>query len=214
MDLAGLRRDYRTAGLEPSDLGEDPHVAFGDWLAAHLAAVGADANAVVLATSDPDTGRPSARTVLLKGLDDGRLVFYTNRRSRKGRELAANPQATLLFSWVPVSRQITIEGSVEPLSDEASDAYFSSRPRPSQLAAWASPQSSVIADRAELEEAMADATARHDGADVPRPPHWGGFALTPDRFEFWQGRENRLHDRVEYVRDDTGDGWTVRRLAP
>lgn len=206
------RRDYDAEPLEPTDLPDDPVEAFREWLAEHERLVGEDANAVVLATADPDTDRPSARTVLLRGIDGDRFVFYTNRESRKGRELAANPQATIICSWVSVHRQIHVEGRVTPTDDETSDRYFAGRPRQSQLSAWASEQSRPITDRTVLDEAYAAAERRFDGRPVERPPHWGGYALVPDRFEFWSGRPGRLHDRIEYL--PAPAGWSKRRLAP
>jgi pyridoxamine 5'-phosphate oxidase len=212
VDLSGIRRDYPSEGLDPAALPEDPYETFAEWFADHAAIAGDDANAVVLATSDPVSGRPSARTVLLRAVDHRRFVFYTNEASRKGRELQANPQATLLFSWVSISRQIVIEGEVAPVEADESDAYFASRPRPSQIGAWASEQSRPIDTREVLETAVTDIEARFAGGVVPRPPHWGGFALVADRFEFWQGRPSRLHDRIEYR--TAGPRWTKRRLAP
>lgn len=212
MDLSGLRREYRRDGLDAADLADDPIATFSDWFADYERLAGDDANAIVLATSDPDTGRPSARTVLLRSVDENRFVFYTNQQSRKGRELAANPQATLLFTWVAVSRQIVIEGAVAPIPEAESDAYFAARPRASQIGAWASQQSAPIDGRDVLERAVAAAEARFADGEVGRPPHWGGFALTADRIEFWQGRPNRLHDRLEYR--PAADGWSKRRLSP
>ena len=213
-ELADLRREYQSAGLDEADLDPDPIAQFGAWFKAwHQVAVG-DANAMVLATATPD-GRPSARTVLLKGVVDGGFVFYTNYDSRKGRELAANPRATLLFPWHAIGRQLIVEGTVERLPAEASDAYWATRPPGSRLGAAASPQSTVVADRAALDERYAEVAAAHPSGDIPRPPHWGGFRLEPDRFELWQGRANRLHDRLVYVPDPSlPTGWRVERLAP
>ena len=167
--------------------------------------------AMALATSTPD-GRPSARMVLLKGADERGFAFFTNRESRKGGELAANPHAALLFHWRPLGRQVRVEGRVEPISDEESEAYFDTRPLPSRIAAWASPQSRPLADRAELERLYAEAAARFPDAHVPLPPHWGGYRVVPDTYEFWQHGEDRLHDRIRYERD--GDAWKTERLAP
>jgi len=212
VDLSGIRRDYPSEGLEMADVADDPFETFAGWFADHAETAGDDANAVILATSDLTTCRPSARTVLLRGVDAGRFVFYTNEESRKGRELRSNAQATLLFSWVGISRQIVIEGPVETVSPAESDEYFASRPRASQIGAWASDQSRPIDTRVVLEAAVREIEERFAGGEVPRPSHWGGFALTPDRFEFWQGRPSRLHDRIEYRPDD--HGWNRRRLAP
>jgi pyridoxamine 5'-phosphate oxidase len=195
-----------------SDVAPDPFETFAGWFADHAALAGDDANAVILSTSDPTTGRPSARTVLLRGVDDGRFVFYTNEESRKGRELRSNPQATLLFAWVAISRQIVVEGSVEQVAAAESDDYFESRPRANQIGAWASAQSRPIDSRDVLDAAVREIEARFADGAVPRPPHWGGFALVPDRFEFWQGRPSRLHDRIEYRPE--AHGWGRRRLAP
>lgn len=178
-------------------------------------AVGAELvepEAMTLATVGPD-GAPSARMVLLKGLDQRGFVFYTNYRSDKARELHGNPTAALVLRWTPMQRQVRVTGTVHEVSPEESDAYFATRPRESQLGAWASPQSEVIADRAALENALADVTARYAGGVVPRPPHWGGFRVTPLTIELWQAGPARLHDRIRYRR--TRDGtWVMERLAP
>lgn len=208
------RLDYEWGTLEAEDLGPDPVAALHRWLHdAELHGV-VDFNAMALATVDAE-GHPTARNVLLRGIDDaGCLRFFTNRRSRKGLEVERTPEVCLLFSWLPMHRQVRVEGTVAPLGDEESDGYFASRPRESRLSAWASEQSAVVASRAELDAAMADAGARFEGREVTRPPHWGGYAVTPMVLEFWQGRPSRLHDRIQFRRSSTGAPWTVERLAP
>lgn len=214
MDLDALRQEYETSPLDVADLAADPITQIERWLARWLEAAPNEPTAVVLATADA-AGRPSARNVLLRGVDERGLTFFTSYQSRKAADLAANPQATILFSWVPLLRQIHVEGRVEQVSGAESDEYWASRPRGSQLAAWASEQSAVLPDRAALEARFADADARFAGTDVPRPPHWGGYRLVPDRVELWQGRPNRMHDRLRYQRP-AGDpaGWEVVRLSP
>jgi pyridoxamine 5'-phosphate oxidase len=213
-DLADLRREYQSVGLAESELDPDPIAQFGAWLGDWQAVAVGDANAMVLATAAPD-GRPSARTVLLKGVSGGDFVFFTNYGSRKGRELAANPRGTLLFPWHAIGRQLIVEGGVERVPVEVSDAYWATRPPGSRLGAAASPQSTVVPDRADLDRRYAELAAAHPDGDVPRPDHWGGYRLRPDRIELWQGRQNRLHDRFAYVPDGSlPTGWRVVRLAP
>lgn len=204
------RIQYEAAGFDVADADDDPVRQFERWF---LEAVpGLDQpNAVVLATAGSD-GRPSARTVLLKGMVEGGPVFFTNRRSAKARAIGENPFAELLFVWIHVHRQVRIAGPVVAADDAVADEYFAGRPRESQLSAWASPQSEVVADRAALEAAVAEAAERFEGEDVPRPPFWGGYRLEPETWEFWQGRSNRLHDRVRYRRAD--GAWVRERLAP
>jgi pyridoxamine 5'-phosphate oxidase len=209
---ADLRRDYALAGLSEKDLVRDPFRQFEKWFAEAEAAKLPDPNAMILATAGRD-GRPSARTVLLKGLDGRGFVFYTNYESRKGRELEANPRATLLFPWNALERQVIVEGSVARVAREESETYFHSRPRLSQLAAVASPQSSLVAGRSVLEDSVKTLDKKYAGQEVPLPPNWGGYRLTPETVEFWQGRRNRLHDRLRYRRSSGGD-WTIERLAP
>jgi pyridoxamine 5'-phosphate oxidase len=197
--------------LSEDRVESDPVAQFAQWYERAQAAVKPLPHAVALATAT-GAGHPSLRMVLLKGFDAHGFVFYTNYRSRKGRELARNPRATLLFHWGEIERQVRIDGRVEKLTARESDEYFATRPRGSQLAAWASPQSAVVARRDPLERRFA-AFARKYPAAVPRPPHWGGYRLVPQAFEFWQGREDRLHDRVLYRRA-RGGRWRIDRLAP
>ena len=208
--LAGMRRDYEARGLSEADVLADPLAQFRRWFDEAREVGLAEPNAMALATVDA-AGQPAARTVLLKGLDRRGLTFFTNLESRKARELAANPKAALLFWWQAQARQVRFEGVIEPVEDAEADAYFASRPRGSQIGAWASAQSSVIAGRAALEAAEREIAARFPAA-VPRPPFWGGYRLVPGCVEFWQGRLNRLHDRLRYTR--RADGWTIERLAP
>ena len=211
MSLADLRKDYTLAGLAEKDLARDPFRQFEKWFQEAEAAKLAEPNAMTLATASPD-GRPSARTVLLKGLDGRGFVFYSNYESRKGRELALNARVALVFPWIALERQVLIEGTVTTVAREESAAYFHSRPRASQLGAWVAQQSSVIPGRATLEEAMKALEKKHAGAEIPLPPNWGGYRVVPDLFEFWQGRESRLHDRLQYV--PAPGAWRIERLAP
>lgn len=197
--------------MRETDLADDPLEQLAAWFAEALAAAVAVPETMTLATATPD-GVPSARMVLLKGLDERGLSFFTHRESRKGGELEANPRAALVLYWQPQGRQVRVEGRVERLPDAESAAYFASRPRGSRLAAWASPQSRPVADRGELERRYAEAEARFPGADVPLPPSWGGYRVVPEAVEFWQHDDHRLHDRIRYAR--AGDGWTRERLGP
>ncbi|MDQ6934247.1 MAG: pyridoxamine 5'-phosphate oxidase [Actinomycetota bacterium] len=210
-DLRDLRHEYAARGLVESDLSSDPVTMFRRWLAEAIGAGIREPNAMVVSTVS-DQGRPAARMVLLKGVDDKGFVFYTNYDSRKGHELAANPACALLFPWHDLERQVRIEGLAERVDPATSTAYFASRPRPSQLGAWASAQSSVVADRAELEASYAELERRFEGREVPCPPRWGGYVVEPSAMEFWQGRAGRMHDRLAYRRADAG--WAVERLAP
>lgn len=212
MSLADLRKDYSLSGLLEKDLARDPFRQFDKWFQEAEAAKVVEPNAMTLATASKD-GRPSARTVLLKGVDGRGFVFYTNYESRKGRDLAENPRASLLLPWLALERQVVVEGTVSKVSREESAAYFHSRPRASQLGAWVSPQSSIITGRSVLEDAMKVLEKKHAGAEIPLPPAWGGYRLVPETVEFWQGRRSRLHDRLRYRREAAGE-WTVERLAP
>jgi pyridoxamine 5'-phosphate oxidase len=210
--LATMRETYAQRGLREDDLAPDWRSQAERWVTEAVAAGVHEPNAMILATANA-TGRPSARTVLLKGLDERGFVLFTNRRSRKGREALANPRAALVLPWLALQRQILVTGSVALVSEEESDAYWATRPRGSQVAAAASPQSTVVGSRADLEALWAAVDERATGGAVPRPPHWGGLRVVPDSVELWQGRPNRLHDRLRYRRTDAGD-WVVERLAP
>jgi pyridoxamine 5'-phosphate oxidase len=210
VDLADMREQYSDRGLSENDLDADPIAQFRIWFDEWAATGPYDPSSMIVSTVDPE-GWPSARAVLLKGLDDRGFVFHTNRQSAKGRDLGRSARAALTFLWHPVERQVRVVGDVELLPDAESDAYFASRPRSSQIGAWASPQSSVIGGRDELETAVAQTTAAFPGL-VPRPDHWGGYLVRPGSVEFWQGRADRLHDRLRYRRE--GDGWRIERLAP
>jgi pyridoxamine 5'-phosphate oxidase len=212
MSLADLRKDYALAGLNEKDLARDPFRQFEKWFQEAEAAKITEPNAMTLATANRE-GRPSARTVLLKGLDGRGFVFYTNYEGRKGRELEANPRASLVFPWIVLERQVIIEGTITKVAREESAAYFHSRPRASQLGAWVAQQSAVIPGRATLEDAMKALEKNYAGADVPLPPNWGGYRVAPETIEFWQGRRSRLHDRLRYRREKDGS-WIVERLAP
>jgi pyridoxamine 5'-phosphate oxidase len=235
MGVADIRREYSQGSLRRADLEANPVAQFQKWFAAAagqssggrarkigialfklwhaiLGHAPADPTAMMLATVDL-AGRPSARTVLLKGVDERGFVFYTNYESRKGRDLAGNPHAALTFYWAELERQVCVGGTVDKLSHEASEAYFKSRPRGSRLAAWASNQSDVVADRVALEKKWNEMAARFPGDEVPLPPSWGGFVLKPEWIEFWQGRPSRLHDRFRYTRQPDGL-WKLERIAP
>lgn len=235
MSIADLRRDYNLTGLRRADMDPDPTVQFRRWFddATGARAAGrlrrflvrlyksvllqgkveqVDLNAMTLATVDKE-GRPSARVVLLKGIDERGFTFYTNYNSRKGQELSENPEAALVFYWAGLERQVIVAGTVAKLPPGESDAYFKSRPRGSQIAAWASDQSQPVTERKALELRWAHFERQHAGSEVPRPPHWGGYVLSPRRMEFWQGRPNRLHDRFCYSRQAKGQ-WALERLAP
>lgn len=212
LDIAGLRHEYIGQGLRRSDLNPDPVAQFDNWFSAAIEAGIRDANAMALATASSD-GRPSVRIVLLKEFSEAGFVFFTNYHSQKGVQLEENPRAALVFYWMEVERQIRIEGAVHKTSHEESEKYFHSRPSGAQIGAWASPQSQTIDGRRILEARLADMEQRFASREVPLPPHWGGYRLTPERFEFWHGRPNRLHDRFRYTRE-SGGGWKIDRLAP
>nr|WP_026252419.1 pyridoxamine 5'-phosphate oxidase [Streptomyces sp. PsTaAH-124] len=214
LDLASMRKHYRAEGLSEAELADTPVAQFARWFR-QAAAEGRlfEPNAMVVSTADA-AGRPSSRTVLLKGFDEQGFVFYTNYDSRKGRDLAENPHISLLFPWHPMARQVIVEGVARRTGREETAAYFRSRPHGSRLGAWASAQSTVITTRGVLDASYAELAARYpEGEEVPVPPHWGGFRVAPRSVEFWQGRENRLHDRLRYVAEADG-GWRVERLSP
>lgn len=208
-----MRAHYRGAGLAESDLADDPHEQFARWFAEAEASGLHEPNAMILSTADA-TGRPSSRTVLMKQHDQRGFVFFTNYGSRKGQEIEANPRVSLLFPWHAIARQVIVSGSAVRIGRDETAAYFRTRPHGSQLGAWASEQSSRVSSREELDRHYQELAARYpETEDIPAPPGWGGYRVSVDSAEFWQGRENRLHDRLRYVRTDT-DGWSVERLCP
>lgn len=207
-----IRLELEDRGLRRADLDPDPLALFAEWFHFAVDAGVHQPEALALASATPD-GRPSVRLVLLKEVSEGGFVFYTNYESRKAGELDANPMAALDFGWHQISRQVRVVGPVQRVTDAESDAYFATRPRQSQLGAWASAQSDLLADRATLERRLADVEAAWDGREVARPPHWGGYRVLPEEIEFWQGRAGRLHDRFRYV-PASGGGWTIDRLSP
>lgn len=212
LHLSELRSEYMLNGLSEEHAGSDPIAFFARWLGDALAAQLPEPHAMALTTSTPD-GYPSARMVLLHGFDTAGFVFYTNYESRKGSEIEANPRAALVFFWPELQRQIRVEGTVAQVAVEESDAYFASRPRGSQIGAWASHQSQVLPDRATLERRVEQLEAQYRDQAVPRPPHWGGYRVEPAAIEFWQGRASRLHDRLRFRRLENGE-WLRERLSP
>lgn len=213
LSIAQLRREYKMASLDISDVKADPIEQFEVWFAEALKAEILEPNAMFLATVSA-SGQPSGRVVLLKGIEEGGFVFYTNYQSRKGLEITQNQAVALTFFWAELERQVRIEGKAFVLSAEKSDAYFASRPRESQIGAWASPQSQVIDSRKNIEEAFFNYQKEFKNFPIPRPPHWGGYVVKPHYIEFWQGRENRLHDRVIYLWQTDKQTWIIQRLAP
>ena len=211
MSIASLRREYAAARLDEAEVDRDPIRQFARWFEEARQAELLEPNAMTLATASAD-GSPSARIVLLRSADERGFAFFTDYRSRKGRELEANPRAALVFYWGELERQVRVSGTVSRVSRDENEAYFLSRPRGSRLGAWTSHQSTGIEARADLEERLEAMAARFEGGDVPLPPHWGGFRVRPDAIEFWQGRENRLHDRIRYLRE--AGAWKVERLSP
>ena len=211
MTIADIRTEYRRQSLSEQDVAADPITQFTRWFDEAVAAAVAEPNAMCLATATPDA-YPSARMVLVKGVDARGFVFYTDYRSRKGRELADNPHASLCFFWAELERQVRINGAVQRVSRAESDAYFQSRPLPSRIGAWTSHQSMILADRSVLEQQLVANETRFADGQVPLPEHWGGFRVVPEELEFWQGRESRLHDRIQFRRE--AGAWVKRRLSP
>ena len=213
MNLRDRRIQYETAGLNFDDLDESPVQQWHAWYVEAVEAELAEPNAMAVSTIDAE-GMPDSRIVLVRGFDDDGLTFFGNYNSAKGQQIDANPVASAVFPWIGLHRQVRVRGSIEMLPRHESDAYFASRPRDSQLGAWASPQSEVISGREVLNERHAEFAEKFAGTEVLRPPHWGGWLIVPDVFEFWQGRPNRLHDRFRYRRDDNTQDWVIERLAP
>ena len=209
--IADLRKDYTLEGLSETEIDPNPFIQFKKWFEQALAAQLPEPNAMTIATTTPD-GKPSARMVLLKDFDERGFVFFTNYNSRKGQELAQNPQAAIVFWWAELERQVRILGSVEKVSESESNDYFESRPAKSRLGAWASNQSEIITNREVLEQRMQELQSKYENQEIPRPQHWGGLRVIPTEIEFWQGRSSRLHDRLLYTLDD--GSWKIQRLSP
>lgn len=209
--IADIRKDYKLKSLLEKDVKTNPFDQFAEWWGEAIGSQIEEVNAMTLATATPD-GTPSARIVLLKGFTAEGFKFYTNYLSHKGAELSANPKAALVFFWKELERQVRIEGTVEKTSEEDSDSYFKVRPVASQIGAWASPQSAIIAGREIIEENVLKYKAQFGENNIPRPSHWGGYLVTPFKIEFWQGRRSRLHDRIQYTK--TGSDWKIERIAP
>lgn len=209
--IAGLRNEYAKSALNKKETSPDPITQFRNWFEEAIKAKVMEPNAMTLSTATAD-GRPSARIVLVKDITEKGFVFYTNYESRKGKEIAQNPQAALTFFWPELERQVRIEGTLEKVPGQTSDAYFSSRPRASQLGAWSSPQSQEIPNREILEAREKDYEEKFRDQEIPRPPHWGGYELVPDQLEFWQGRQSRLHDRILYIKE--ANDWVRKRISP
>ncbi|RCJ41194.1 pyridoxamine 5'-phosphate oxidase [Nostoc minutum NIES-26] len=210
--IADLRKDYTLEGLSETEIDINPFIQFKKWFDQALAAQLPEPNAMTIATAMPD-GKPSARMVLLKDFDERGFVFFTNYNSRKGQELAENPQAALVFWWAELERQVRISGHVEKVSENESDKYFHSRPANSRLGAWVSNQSEVIESREVLEQRLQEFQSKYENQEIPRPPHWGGLRVIAAEIEFWQGRSSRLHDRLLYTRFNDGS-WKIQRLSP
>jgi pyridoxamine 5'-phosphate oxidase len=212
LSIADIRKDYKMHSLNETDVAADPMDQFTVWWNDATKSEIEEVNAMTLATATKN-GMPSARIVLLKGYDPTGFIFFTNYQSHKGQELEENPHACLVFFWKELERQVRIEGTVEKISEKESDLYFQSRPRGSRIGAWASPQSTVIPGREFIEKNSSEMETKYADEAVPRPPHWGGYLVRPRLIEFWQGRSNRLHDRIRYRKSDSGN-WTIERLAP